>query len=92
MLKRPTKRTREHNCNKITPVNELYLSWYDSGVDSCWKKGEGTQYPKLQVWRQNSSQVEYYHKQGQDIQVDTDGTACETLTKHVTVAKSFSVD
>ena len=42
----------------------------------------GTQFPKLQVWRANSSQgPDFYFKPGKDIQVDAEGTACEILTK-----------
>ena len=39
------------------------------------------QYPKLQVWRENSSHSRYYDKQGRDIQVDAEGSACELITQ-----------
>ena len=45
------------------------------------RKREGLQYPKLQVWRENSSLTDYYNKQGQDIQVDAEGSACELITQ-----------
>ena len=45
------------------------------------QRGEGTQYPKLQVWRENSSHSRYYDKQGRDIQVDAEGSACELITQ-----------
>ena len=45
------------------------------------RRGEGTQYPKLQVWRENSSHSRYYDKQGRDIQVDAEGSACELITQ-----------
>ena len=45
------------------------------------RKREGSQYPKLQVWRENSSLTDYYNKQGQDIQVDAEGSACELITQ-----------
>ena len=46
------------------------------------RASEGTQFPKLQVWRANSSQGRhFYFKPGNDIQVDAEGTACELLTK-----------
>lgn len=41
----------------------------------------GTQYPKLQVWRQDSSRRDYYNKLGRDIQVDAQGSACELITQ-----------
>ena len=45
------------------------------------QRGEGTQYPKLQVWRENSSRNGYYDKQRRDIQVDAEGSACELITQ-----------
>ena len=52
------------------------IGWTASG-----RAREGTQYPQLQVWRANSSQEQdIYYKPGQDIQVDTEGSACETIT------------
>ncbi len=45
------------------------------------RRREGTQYPKLQIWREDSSQRHYYDKQGQDIQVDANGSACDILTQ-----------
>ncbi len=54
----------------------MIVGWTVAG-----RRGEGAQYPKLQVWRQNSSQRSYYDKQGRAIQIDAGGTACETLTK-----------
>ena len=41
-----------------------------------------TQYPELQVWRADPSQgSDYYYKPGQDIPVNPDGPACETVTQ-----------
>ena len=46
------------------------------------RMGEGTQYPKLQVWRGNSSQCDdCYYKPGQDIPVDIEGSACDIITQ-----------
>lgn len=45
------------------------------------QRGGGTQYPKLQVWREDSSRRDYYNKQGRDIQVDAQGSACELITQ-----------
>ena len=45
------------------------------------RRGGRTQYPKLQVWREDCSRRDYYNKQGQEIQVDAEGTACETITQ-----------
>ena len=45
------------------------------------RRGEGMQYPQLQVWRENSSRSDYYDKQGRDIQVDAEGSACELITQ-----------
>jgi hypothetical protein len=45
------------------------------------RRGEGTHYPKLQIWREDSSRRDYYDKQGRDIQVDTQGSACELITQ-----------
>jgi hypothetical protein len=45
------------------------------------RRGEGTRYPKLQVWREDSSRRGYYDKQDQDIQVDAQGSACELITQ-----------
>ena len=60
-------------------INELYMlrghfiEWTASG-----RAGEATQYPQLQVWRANSSQGQStYYKPGEDIQIDTEGSACE---------------
>ena len=55
----------------------VIIGWTVSG-----RASEGTQFPKLQVWRANSSQgPDFYFKSGKDIQVDAEGTACEILTK-----------
>ena len=45
------------------------------------RRGRGTQYPKLQVWREDGSQRDLYNKQGGEIQIDAGGTACETITQ-----------
>ena len=62
------------------------MSFTCSGVIIGWtvsgRAREGTQFPKLQVWRANSSQgPDFYFKPEKDIQVDAEGTACEILTK-----------
>ena len=55
----------------------VIIGWTVSG-----RARVGTQFPKLQVWRANRSQgSDFYFKPGKDIQVDAEGTACETLTK-----------
>ena len=45
------------------------------------RRGEGMQYPQLQVWKKNSSIRGYYNKQGRNIQVDAQGSACELITQ-----------
>ena len=45
------------------------------------RRGEGMQYPQLQIWRGDSSRRGYYNKQSQDIQVDAQGSACELITQ-----------
>ena len=55
----------------------VIIGWTVSG-----RARVGTQFPKLQVWRANSSQgPDFYFKPEKDIQVDAEGTACEILTK-----------
>ena len=54
----------------------IIVGWTVAG-----RRRGGTQYPKLQVWREGSSQRDLYNKQGREIQVDAEGTACETITQ-----------
>ena len=43
------------------------------------RAGNGTMYPKLQIWRRGST--DSYHKVGPEIQIDTEGSACETISQ-----------
>lgn len=62
--------TMEFTCNGTI------VGWTASG-----KAGQGTQPPKLQIWRRNTIKdgEEYYHKQGPAIPIDPDaeGVECE---------------
>ena len=38
-------------------------------------------YPKLQIWRRSSTRSNTYNKNGPEIQIDAQGSACETITR-----------
>ena len=57
--------------------NGTIVRWTVSG-----RAGQGTQFPKLQVWRRaDSVDKDEYHKQGQEIQIDAEGSVCEEITQ-----------
>lgn len=65
--------------------NGTIVGWTVSGR----RLGQGTQPPKLQVWRRSTSTNgdEYYHKEGSAVPIDpdADGVECEeTLTRNHT--------
>ena len=46
-------------------------------------------YPKLQIWRRNSTDRNLYFKNGPEIQIDAHGSACETLTRNVNCNQEY---
>ena len=52
------------------------VGWTVSG-----RAGNGTLYPKLQIWRRSDSEPFVYHKNGPEIQIDTEGSVCENISK-----------
>ena len=52
------------------------VEWMVSG-----RAGNGTMYPKLQIWRKSSRSMDLYHKIGPEIQIDAEGSACETISQ-----------
>ena len=56
--------------------NGTLVGWTVSGRD-----GSGTLYPKLQIWRRSSTDRNVYFKNGPEIQIDAQGSACEIITR-----------
>ena len=58
------------------------VGWTVSG-----RRGSGTMYPKLQIWRRNG--VNEYYRNGPEIQIDAQGSACETITQNANCSQEF---
>ena len=58
------------------------VGWTVSG-----RRGSGTMFPKLQIWRRND--VGEYYKNGPEIQIDAQGSACETITQNANCSQEF---
>ena len=52
------------------------VGWTVSG-----RSGSGTKFPNLQIWRRNDTNQYLYHATGQEIQIDAEGSTCETITQ-----------
>ena len=52
------------------------VGWTVSG-----RAGNGTLFPKLQIWRRSDSEPFVYHKNGPEIQIDAEGSACESISQ-----------
>ena len=46
-------------------------------------------YPKLQIWRRSSVDHNLYFKNGPEIQIDAEGSACETITQNANCGQEF---
>ena len=46
-------------------------------------------YPKLQIWRRSSTDRNVYFKNGPEIQIDAQGSACETITQNANCNQEF---
>lgn len=57
--------------------NGTIIGWIVSG-----RAGQGTQPPKLQIWRRNTTDEEEYHTRGPTIPIDPDaeGVECEEMS------------
>ncbi len=60
------------------------VGWTVSG-----RNGSGTLYPKLQIWRRSSTNRNIYFKHGPEIQIDAQGSACETITQRLGCIQEF---
>ena len=50
------------------------VGWMVSG-----RRGSGTMYPKLQIWRRNSTDENEYFKSGPEVQIDAHGSGCLSI-------------
>ena len=66
---------------RLIPAMEFNCTGTLVGWTVSGRRGSGTMYPKLQVWRRNSTSSSTYYKNGPEIQIDAEGSACETITQ-----------
>ena len=60
------------------------MGWRVSGRD--WS---GTLYPKLQIWRRSNTDRNVYFKNGPEIQIDAQGSACELISRNENCAQEY---
>ena len=62
-----------------------YMEFNCSGILVGWtvsgRAENGRVYPKLQIWRRSTSDSNLYQKNGQEIQIDAEGSACEEISQ-----------
>ena len=68
---------------RLIPAMEFNCTGTLVGWTVSGRRGSGTMYPKLQIWRRNGTDRNLYFKNGPEIQIDAHGSACETLTRNV---------
>ena len=66
---------------RLIPGMEITCSGTLVGWTVSGRAGSGTMYPKLQIWRRSSTDQISYHKTGQEIQIDAQGSACEAIAQ-----------
>lgn len=85
------KRGLDYNSPETRLIPEMQFSctgtlvgWTVSG-----RRGSGKMYPKLQIWRRSSTHRNIYFKNGPEIQVDAEGSACQTITRNANCTQEF---
>ena len=74
---------------RLIPAMEFNCTGTLVGWTVSGRNGSGTMYPKLQIWRRNSTNRNEYFKNGPEIQIDAEGSACENITQNVNCSREF---
>ncbi len=74
---------------RLIPDMEFNCSGALVGWTVSGRIGSGTLYPKLQIWRRSSTNRNTYFKHGPEIQIDAQGSACETITQRLGCIREF---
>ncbi len=80
---------QNHLETRLIPAMEFDCTGILVGLTVSGRIGSGTAYPKLQIWRRNSTYRNVYFKNGPEIQIDAQGSACETITQNVNCTQEF---
>ena len=74
---------------RLIPEMEINCTGTLVGWTNSGRMGSGTMYPKLQTWRRSNTDANLYFKNGAEIQIDAQGSVCETLTRNVNCNQEF---
>ena len=74
---------------RLIPAMEFNCTGTLVGWTVSGRSGSGTMYPKLQIWRRSCTNRNVYFKNGPEIQIDAQGSACETITQNVNCSREL---